>query len=71
VPPWQPVRNVRRVVAQLMPNEALRTAMAAAMCTERDLADRCDVDVKTVGRWIAQDGRIPHPRHRYAAAEAL
>lgn len=45
--------------------------MTAAMVTERDLAGRCDVDVKTVGRWIAQDGRIPHPRHRYAVAEAL
>jgi len=56
---------------QLMPNEALRAAMAAAMITERELADRCDVDAKTVGRWLTQDDRIPHPRHRYAAAEAL
>jgi hypothetical protein len=54
-----------------MPNDALRAAMAAAMLTERDLAELCEVDVKTVGRWLAQDDRIPHPRHRYAAAEAL
>lgn len=54
-----------------MPNDALRAAMTAAMVTERDLADRCDVDVKTVGRWIAQVDRIPHPRHRYAVADAL
>lgn len=54
-----------------MPNEALRAAMTAAMLTERDLAGRCQVDEKTVARWIAEDGRIPHPRHRYAAAEAL
>jgi hypothetical protein len=71
VPPWQPVQSIHKVVVELMPNEALRAAMATAMITERDLADRCDVDVKTVGRWIAQDRRIPHPRHRYAVAEAL
>lgn len=54
-----------------MPNEALREAMVKAMLTDQELADRCGVDIKTVGRWVAQDGRIPHPRHRYAAAEAL
>jgi hypothetical protein len=36
-----------------MPNEALRAAMAAAMVTERDLAETCGVDEKTVGRWLA------------------
>ena len=54
-----------------MPNDALRAAMATAKITERDLADKCNVDVKTVGRWLAHDDRMPHPRHRYAAAEAL
>ena len=54
-----------------MPNEALRAAMTRAKITERELAEICDVDVKTVGRWLAQDGRVPHPLHRYAAAEAL
>jgi hypothetical protein len=68
---WRGVRNVRKVVAALMPNEALRKAMAGAMLTEQDLAGRCGVDIKTVNRWLAQDGRVPHLRHRYAAAEAL
>jgi transcriptional regulator with XRE-family HTH domain len=54
-----------------MPNEALRAAMTAAMVTEHDLAQACGVDVKTVSRWLAQDGRVPHPSHRYAAAQAL
>lgn len=54
-----------------MPNEALRRAMAEAHVTEADLAKRCGVDVKTVSRWITADGRLPHPRHRWAASEAL
>jgi transcriptional regulator with XRE-family HTH domain len=54
-----------------MPNEALRAAMAAARVAGQDLAEACGVDVKTVSRWLAQDGRVPHPRHRYAAADAL
>lgn len=45
--------------------------MTSAMLTERDLADLCNVDIKTVARWVGEDSRIPHPRHRYAAAEAL
>jgi transcriptional regulator with XRE-family HTH domain len=54
-----------------MPNDALRRAMAEAHVTEADLAERCGVDVKTVSRWIADDGRLPHPRHRWTASEAL
>ena len=54
-----------------MANDALRRAMAEAHVTEADLAERCSVDVKTVSRWIASDGRLPHPRHRWAASEAL
>src|SRR4051812_16933876 len=38
--------------------------------TARDLAESCDVDEKTVSKWVTV-GRIPHPRHRWAAAEAL
>ena len=34
-----------------------------------DLADRVEVDVKTVGRWLS--GRTPHPRHRALVAQAL
>ncbi|MBO2445529.1 helix-turn-helix transcriptional regulator [Actinomadura barringtoniae] len=54
-----------------MPNDALRQAMAEAHLTEAALAERCGVDTKTVSRWVASDGRLPHARHRWAAAEAL
>ncbi len=54
-----------------MPNEALRQAMVTARKTERELASVCGVDTKTVSRWVAEDGRVPHPRHRWAACEAL
>ncbi|MEV0398851.1 hypothetical protein [Actinoallomurus sp. NPDC050550] len=54
-----------------MSNDALRRAMAEARLTEADLAKRCNVDMKTVSRWVGEDGRLPHPRHRWAAAEAL
>lgn len=54
-----------------MPNVALRQAMADARMTEQVLARRVGVDEKTIGRWVAQDARIPHPRHRWAACEAL
>jgi transcriptional regulator with XRE-family HTH domain len=52
-------------------NVALRQAMADAKMTEQVLARRVGVDEKTVSRWVAQDGRIPHSRHRWAASEAL
>ncbi|WP_424213545.1 DUF5919 domain-containing protein [Streptomyces sp. BI20] len=52
-------------------NHALRRAMASAKMTERQLADVCGVDAKTVGRWIADPARIPHARHRWAAGDAL
>lgn len=54
-----------------MPNVALRQAMADARMTEQTLARQVGVDEKTISRWVAQDGRIPHPRHRWAACEAL
>jgi len=54
-----------------VPNVALRQAMAEARMTEQALARRVGVDEKTVGRWVTHDGRIPHPRHRWAACEAL
>ncbi|MER7334477.1 MULTISPECIES: helix-turn-helix transcriptional regulator [unclassified Micromonospora] len=38
--------------------------------TSESLAEKVGVDPKTVGRWLTED-RIPHPRHRLAAAEAL
>ncbi|MFM9651987.1 DUF5919 domain-containing protein [Streptomyces galilaeus] len=52
-------------------NEALRRAMANTRLTDRQLADACSVDVKTVGRWITETGRVPHARHRWAICEAL
>jgi lambda repressor-like predicted transcriptional regulator len=36
-----------------------------------DLASHCDVDTKTVDRWLSDDQRVPHPRQRQAAAKAL
>lgn len=52
-------------------NTALRQAMADARMTEQALARKIGVDEKTIGRWVARDDRIPHPRHRWAACEAL
>src|SRR5690606_28735162 len=44
--------------------------MADAKMTVRGLASAVGVDDKTVARWLSYE-RIPHPRHRWAAAEAL
>ncbi|MEX2969248.1 DUF5919 domain-containing protein [Streptomyces sp. C184] len=52
-------------------NEALRRALLQAHLTDRQLAERCGVDIKTVGRWITETGRVPHARHRWAVCEAL
>jgi transcriptional regulator with XRE-family HTH domain len=54
-----------------MVNDALRSAMAEARLTEANLASACAVDPKTVARWVADEGRTPHPRHRWAACDAL
>ncbi|GIJ75729.1 hypothetical protein SAMN05443287_103643 [Micromonospora phaseoli] len=51
-------------------NQALRAAMADTGKTVERLAEQVGVDPKTVGRWITP-GRVPHPRHRAAAAAAL
>jgi hypothetical protein len=45
--------------------------MADSKMTGPALARAVGVDEKTVERWVAQDGRVPHPRHRWAACEAL
>ncbi|RAY16738.1 XRE family transcriptional regulator [Actinomadura craniellae] len=50
-------------------NEPLRRAMTDAGMGEHDIADRLDVDVKTVRRWLA--GRTPYPRHRRAMTALL
>ncbi|WP_214416487.1 DUF5919 domain-containing protein [Sphaerisporangium fuscum] len=54
-----------------MANVLLRRAMQDAKVTDRDLAQRCGVDVKTVARWVQDETRIPHQRHQWAAAEVL
>ncbi|ASW56107.1 helix-turn-helix transcriptional regulator [Plantactinospora sp. KBS50] len=51
-------------------NSVLRAALAEAGETAESLAERVGVDPKTVARWVTP-GRIPHARHRFAAAEAL
>ncbi|MFG3704380.1 Scr1 family TA system antitoxin-like transcriptional regulator [Micromonospora sp. NPDC047670] len=51
-------------------NQALRVAMADAGETAESLAEQVGVDPKTVARWVTR-GRVPHPRHRAAAASAL
>jgi transcriptional regulator with XRE-family HTH domain len=52
-------------------NHPLYRAMQAKNVTERDLATGCQVDIKTVSRWLSDEGRIPHPRHRLKVAELL
>ncbi|WP_405880132.1 helix-turn-helix domain-containing protein [Streptomyces sp. NBC_01136] len=52
-------------------NEALRRAMAQARMTDRQLAEKCGVDIKTVGRWVTEAGRVPRARQRWAVCEAL
>ncbi|QXJ19530.1 helix-turn-helix transcriptional regulator [Actinomadura graeca] len=54
-----------------MANDALRQALNDARLTEQELADACQVDVKTVARWIVDEGRTPHLRHRWDASRAL
>jgi transcriptional regulator with XRE-family HTH domain len=51
-------------------NERLRNSIAAAGLTLNSVAQDVGVDPKTVARWITQD-RIPHARHRRAAAALL
>jgi hypothetical protein len=51
-------------------NERLRTAMVRTGATPEELALCCGVDAKSVERWIAT-ARVPHRRHRWAAAARL
>jgi transcriptional regulator with XRE-family HTH domain len=50
-------------------NFRLRAALTKAGMLPEDLADRVEVDIKTVGRWLG--GRTPHPRFRARVAHAL
>lgn len=51
-------------------NERLRGAIVSAGLTPADLAERVEVDPKTVERWITT-GRAPHRSHRLKAAQVL
>ncbi|MEU5048648.1 XRE family transcriptional regulator [Streptomyces sp. NPDC021096] len=50
-------------------NERLHSALAQRGVSPESLAEVCEVDPKTVGRWLG--GRVPHPRHRFRAARHL
>ncbi|WP_229402096.1 DUF5753 domain-containing protein [Micromonospora okii] len=51
-------------------NDALRAALHETGHTTESLAAEVGVDPKTTARWLTED-RIPHPRHRAAAAAVL
>ncbi|MFJ2230920.1 MULTISPECIES: helix-turn-helix domain-containing protein [Streptomyces] len=53
-----------------MPNERLRAAMAAGGWTHATLAEKVDVDPKSVERWVNQ-GRTPRRATAMKAAETL
>lgn len=50
-------------------NERLHSVLAQRGVSPEALAEVCEVDPKTVGRWLG--GRIPHARHRFRAAQHL
>ncbi|MGW4273787.1 XRE family transcriptional regulator [Streptomyces seoulensis] len=50
-------------------NERLHSVLAQRGVTPESLAEACEVDPKTVSRWLG--GRVPHPRHRFRAAQHL
>lgn len=52
-----------------MSNDRLRKAMTAAGVDAVGVAERAQVDPKTVQRWLK--GRLPHARHRSAVAALL
>ncbi|WP_173476333.1 XRE family transcriptional regulator [Streptomyces sp. 150FB] len=50
-------------------NERLHSVLAQRGVPPESLAEVCEVDPKTVGRWLG--GRLPHPRHRFRVAQHL
>ncbi|MFE3182779.1 XRE family transcriptional regulator [Streptomyces violascens] len=50
-------------------NERLRSVLAQRGMSPESLAEACEVDPKTVGRWLG--GRVPHARHRFSVAQYL
>jgi len=57
----------RRIQAM---NDRLRTVMVQRGVGVQEVAEACEVDPKTVERWVTV-GRIPHRRHRWTAAKFL
>lgn len=53
-----------------MSNERLRSALLARGLSVHDLAEKIEVNPKTVERWITQ-GKVPYRRHQYATASVL
>ncbi|MBD0838861.1 helix-turn-helix domain-containing protein [Streptomyces sp. TRM68416] len=53
-----------------MSNERLRSALLAQNMTIQELAEKIEVNPKTVERWITQ-GKVPYRRHQYATASVL
>lgn len=53
-----------------MVNHRLRGALLAAEMSVYDLAERVEVDAKSVSRWITED-RLPHPPARVKVAREL
>lgn len=53
-----------------VPNHRLRNALTAAEITQSTLAERIEVDPKSVERWITQD-RVPHANTRARVARLL
>jgi hypothetical protein len=45
--------------------------MADSKLTVMDVSRKINVDPKTVGRWLTEEGRAPQPRHRWALSELL
>jgi transcriptional regulator with XRE-family HTH domain len=52
-----------------MRNERLKAALARSGASVSDLAELCEVDPKTVQRWLS--GRVPFPKHRLKLAQRL
>ncbi|MFI6055964.1 helix-turn-helix domain-containing protein [Streptomyces violascens] len=50
-------------------NERLHSVLAQRGVSPESLAEACEVDPKTVSRWLG--GRVPHARHRFSAAQVL
>ncbi|MBD0692693.1 XRE family transcriptional regulator [Streptomyces sp. CBMA123] len=50
-------------------NERLRSTLAQRGVPPETLATVCEVDPKTVTRWLS--GRVPHARHRWSVAHHL